>query len=116
MPRPRIKRHVYGLPSYSAFGPKGTRNTDIVIMSIEEYETIRLIDDMNLNQAQCAEEMGIGRTTAQRIYNNARSKIASCLVYGKTLQFEGGDYTIKGQGRGRGNHGYGKGRNSRLKD
>ena len=111
MPRPRIMKHVYGLPPYTAFGPKGNRSTDIIIMSIEEYETIRLIDELNLNQAECANEMGIGRTTAQRIYNSARGKIAKCLVYGKTLQFEGGDYAIKGQGIGRGNRGNGRGRN-----
>jgi predicted DNA-binding protein (UPF0251 family) len=82
-------------------------------MSIEEYETIRLIDDSDLNQAECAEEMGIGRTTAQRIYNNARKKIAHCLVHGKTLQIEGGDFIIKGHGRGQGmgRHGQGMGRN-----
>lgn len=116
MPRPTIIRSVYGLPPYRLYGPLDSRiNTEIIIMSIEEYETIRLIDHLNHNQAECAEEMGIGRTTAQRIYNNARMKIADCLVYGKTLQFEGGDYFIRGQGQGQGqghrHRGYGNGRN-----
>ena len=114
MPRPRIVRTVIGLPKYQKFGPLDTNNDlDIVIMNIEEYETIRLIDELGHNQAECATEMGIGRTTAQRIYNNARKKIAYCLVHGTVLQFEGGDYLVKGQGQGRGRgagrHGQGQG-------
>ncbi len=112
MPRPTIIRSVHGLPPYRLYGPLDNRNnTEIILMSIEEYETIRLIDELNHSQAECADEMGIGRTTAQRIYNNARKKIANCLVYGKTLQFEGGDYFIKGQGQGRRQQGRGMGRN-----
>jgi len=103
MPRPTIMRNVYGLPPYKRFGPLGNRvDLDIIIMSIEEYETIRLIDELNYSQAECAKEMGIGRTTAQRIYNSARKKIALCLVYGKILKLDGGIYSIKGHNRGRG--------------
>lgn len=114
MPRPIIIRTVHELPKYRKFGPLDTNNDlDIIIMSIEEYETIRLIDELNYNQAECAIEMGIGRTTAQRIYNNARKKIASCITNGKILQLEGGDYQVRnagyGQGRGRGNGHRGKG-------
>ncbi len=116
MPRPRIIRNVHELPKFKRFGPlENNDDLDIVIMTIEEYEAIRLIDELGLNQAECAERMGVGRTTAQRIYNNARKKIALCLVHGKTLQFEGGDYIVKGRGqgmgRGRGKHGQGMGRN-----
>jgi predicted DNA-binding protein (UPF0251 family) len=116
MPRPRIARNVSGLPKFNKFGPLDFNlDLDIVVMSIEEYETIRLIDDMGYNQAECAMNMGIGRTTAQRIYNSARKKIAVCLIHGKVLQFEGGTYLIKGsghnRGRGKGTHGQGMGRN-----
>lgn len=113
MPRPTIMRNVYGLPTYRSFGPLDRKNDlDIIRMSIEEYETIRLIDELGHTQAECALEMGIGRTTAQRIYNSARRKIAMCIVHGKTLQLIGGDYFIKGQGQGQGRgHGRGMGRN-----
>jgi len=115
MSRPIIIRNVYELPPYCRFGPLDKRNdSDIIIMSIDEYETIRLIDESNYNQAECALEMGIGRTTAQRIYGNARRKIALCIVYGKILQLEGGDYFIRGQRRGYGQRGKGMGRNRKL--
>ena len=113
MPRPTITRSVHGLPPCRLYGPLDNRNPrDVIIMRIEEYETIRLIDELDHSQAECAEEMGIGRTTAQRIYNSARKKIANCLVHGKILQFEGGDYFIKGQGRRQ--HGRGMGRNRQI--
>lgn len=114
MPRPRIMKHVDGMPKFERFGPLGYQHDlDIIIMSIEEYETIRLIDQIGLNQAECAKQMKIGRTTAQRIYNDARKKLAECIIHGRTLQFEGGDYFIRGNGHGRGrgrNKGY-RGRN-----
>lgn len=123
MPRPRILRNVHALPKCKTFGPLNyDDDVNIVMMTIEEYETIRLIDDLGLNQSECADELGVGRTTAQRIYNNARKKISECLVHGNILQIEGGNYQIKGQGRGNrgGRHGHGpgqgqgKGRNKRF--
>ena len=117
MPRPTKMRNVSEMPLYNRFGPLDNRNSlDIVIMSIDEYETIRLIDELDYDQSKCALEMGIGRTTAQRIYNRARKKISLCLVYGKTLQIEGGEYFINGRGMGQGQgrgRGYGRGKHQK---
>jgi len=63
-------------------------------MSIDEYETIRLIDLEELTQEECASQMNIARTTVQGIYNSARKKIASSLVNGQFLKIEGGDYKL----------------------
>jgi predicted DNA-binding protein (UPF0251 family) len=67
---------------------------DFVIMSVDEYETIRLIDLEGLTQEESAEQMNIARTTVQRIYNDARRKIAESLVKGKVIKIEGGDYKL----------------------
>jgi predicted DNA-binding protein (UPF0251 family) len=63
-------------------------------MSLEEFETIRLIDHENMDQAQCAEVMGVARSTVQRLYTDARRKIAACIVGGHMLEIAGGDYEI----------------------
>ena len=98
MPRPRKWRRVCALPVNSRFGPlnAGAENAACVIMSVDEYETIRLIDLERLKQEECAEKMNIARTTVQGIYDEARRKIAEALVNSKTLVIEGGDYMLCG--------------------
>lgn len=84
------------MPGCSRFGPKGGREngTQIIEMTVDEFESIRLIDLEGLTQEQCAERMNVARTTAQAIYNSARTKLAECLVNEKELRIEGGDYVL----------------------
>lgn len=63
-------------------------------MSVDEYETIRLIDLEGFTQEECSNQMNIARTTVQGIYNDARKKLAESLVKGKVLRIEGGEYTL----------------------
>lgn len=102
MPRPRKWRKVCCLPDNKLFGPLNAsiNQESFVTMSVDEYETIRLIDLEGLIQEECAEQMNIARTTVQRIYNDARKKLAESLVNGKLLTIEGGDYKLcDGEGK-----------------
>ena len=97
MARPRKRRNVCILPEINKFGPKGpgvAKSQDIVVMSVEEYETIRLIDLERLTQEECAQSMGVARSTVQRIYDESRKKIADALINGKNLKIGGGDYKL----------------------
>jgi len=96
MPRPRKWRKVCCLPESNRFGPLNAliNQEHFVIMTVDEYETIRLIDLEGFTQEECAEQMNIARTTVQRIYNDARKKLAESLVNGKVLRIEGGDYKL----------------------
>ena len=61
-------------------------------MTVDEYETIRLIDLNKCTHEQCAQQMGISRTTVTEIYESARYKLADSVVHGKVLSISGGNY------------------------
>ncbi|NBH73711.1 DUF134 domain-containing protein [Clostridiaceae bacterium] len=95
MPRPTKCRKVCYFPQILEFHPSQGKKTDApVILTVDEYEAIRLIDKEGLSQEQCCELMQIARTTVQRIYENARKKMASMLVDGLPLRIEGGDFRL----------------------
>lgn len=96
MPRPKKWRMVCCLPVSKRFGPLDApvNTEDFVNMTVDEYETIRLIDLQGFTQEECAGQMNIARTTVQGIYNEARKKLAESLVNGKMLTIEGGDFRI----------------------
>lgn len=96
MPRPKKWRKVCCMPVRTEFAPveKPFHPSDAVIMTVDEYETIRLIDYEGFNQEECAGYMNIARTTAQQIYNTARKKLSVSLVEGKPLVISGGEYRL----------------------
>ncbi len=106
MARPRKWRKVCCLPDSSRFGPLDypVDAGSAVNMTIDEYETIRLIDLEGFTQEECANQMNISRTTVQGIYIDARRKLAESLVNGKVLWIEGGEYQLcddRGSGCGK---------------
>ena len=95
MPRPRKCRKVCSLPKMQAFFPSGNQKNECVItLTVDEYETIRLIDREGFSQETCGEFMQIARATVQQTYNTARKKLADMLVEGCSLRIEGGDYRL----------------------
>ncbi|MBR3785192.1 MAG: DUF134 domain-containing protein [Firmicutes bacterium] len=97
MARPRKNRLVYSMPSCEGFVPLGyhrSEEIETVVMTVDEYETIRLIDYGKLTQETCAERMGISRPTVTNIYETARFKLADALLNEKRLLIAGGDYDV----------------------
>jgi predicted DNA-binding protein (UPF0251 family) len=93
MGRPKKTKRVCSVPKDKLFGPLCHHDeTKIIVLSIEEYETIRLIDYENLTQEQCCQHMNIARTSVQRLYDDARKKIADALINDKVISVMGGDY------------------------
>ena len=95
MPRPKKCRRVCDYPQTLTFLPEDHKNREqAVILTVDEYETIRLIDKEGLSQEQCGDFMQVARTTVQQIYAGARKKLADVLVDGLPLRIEGGDYQL----------------------
>ena len=94
MPRPRKWKKVCCLPASELYGPLRNQGEtqETIVMSVEEYETIRLIDLERFTQEECSERMQVSRGTVQKLYTDAREKLAISLVNGHVLMIAGGDY------------------------
>ncbi len=90
MPRPPRCRQICGVSQVDTFCPNGCENTEPILLTLDEYEVIRLVDLEQQTHEQCAAQMDISRSTVQEIYEGARRKIAACLVHGKPLHITGG--------------------------
>lgn len=101
MPRPQKWRKVCHLPEHNLFGPigPGMRKRHIQTMLVEEFECLRLMDKEGLTQEECAQRMQVARTTVQRLYAQARNKVALALCDGQILKVEGGSYRICDQSK-----------------
>ena len=89
MARPSRCRRVCTEPAYDGFMPIGIPCGEIMILTVDEYEVIRLIDLERLTHEQCGQQMDISITTVTEIYESARAKIADSIVYGKPLRIAG---------------------------
>lgn len=95
MPRPVKCRSVCHYPQTVRFAPADSSADEApVVLTVDEYEAIRLIDKEGYGQEKCAAFMQIARTTVQRIYESARKKLADCIVDGRPLRIEGGDFRL----------------------
>ena len=96
MARPQRCRRICRAPQYDSFGPEGCRNSESILLTLDEYEVLRLVDLEQKTHEQCAAQMDISRSTVTEIYENARRKLAACLVYGRRLVIAGGNYRFCG--------------------
>lgn len=95
MARPFKKRRICALPRFEQFCPRRTdRDVPQITMPVEEFETIRLMDYHGMTQQECAEQLGVARTTVQTLYTAARKRLAACLVEGRPLAIAGGNYEL----------------------
>ena len=96
MPRPCKRRRICAMPGCVRFGPVDCAGVQrqMILMTVDEFESIRLIDLYGMTQEQCAAQMNVKRTTVQAIYGSARAKLAECLVNGKELLIKGGEYVL----------------------
>ena len=94
MPRPQKCRRICAKPRYRSFGPENGNDEDMVVISMDEFEVIRLVDYEKKTHEQCAKQMDISRTTVTEIYENARFKLAKSFVEGKRVVISGGNYRI----------------------
>jgi predicted DNA-binding protein (UPF0251 family) len=96
MPRPRLCRRVKFLPETTYFKPAGIplRKLEEVVLTVDEFEAVRLKDLEGLEQTEASDRMKISQPTFFRLLDSARKKIADAIVNGKAIKIEGGSYKI----------------------
>ncbi|PKL58487.1 MAG: hypothetical protein CVV34_02025, partial [Methanomicrobiales archaeon HGW-Methanomicrobiales-5] len=89
-------RRVGQQPAFTSFGPAnaGINTPEEAILSVDEFEAVRLKDLESFDQSECAEMMDISQPTFHRLVVSARRKIADALTNGKTIKIEGGNYRL----------------------
>ena len=107
MPRPFRLRRVRFQPGVVHFKPAGVRLAGLqeVVLTMDEFEAIRLKDYENLDQTEAAKKMNISQPTFARLLDTARKKIAQAIVTGKAIRIQGGPFKMvqpRGRGIGRG--------------
>jgi predicted DNA-binding protein (UPF0251 family)/DNA-directed RNA polymerase subunit RPC12/RpoP len=92
--KPRKIRDVSLPPKVVFFKPKGIplREIEIVNLTIDEYEAVRLADYEDFKHYEAAEKMNISRPTFTRLLESAHKKISTSIVEGKAIRIEGGDF------------------------
>ena len=94
MPRPRRCRRVCAEPSIAKFLPQPDAGSEPVVLHVDEYEVMRIVDLEKRSHEECAAQMEISRTTVTEIYEKARFKVADAIVNGRPLVIAGGHYRI----------------------
>jgi len=91
--RPQRFRWIENIPEVTRFNPDGnlTGKSELVRLTVDELEAIRLADFEGLYHDQAAKKIRVSRQTFGRIINSARQKIAEALIYGKSILIEGGE-------------------------
>jgi len=99
MPRIKALRTLQELPVVKGFRPLWMKASyrQAVILQLEEYEALRLIDYEGLIHEEVAVLMKVSRPTVTRIYESARKKLSTALVEGRSFLIEGGEIELSGE-------------------
>jgi len=88
MARPRLYRRIEFNPKVTYFKPQGIpmRFLEVVELTAEEAEALRLKNMKGFKQEQAAKQMKTSQSTFQRILSSAYKKITEAIVEGKAIK------------------------------
>lgn len=94
MSRPCKRRRVCMHPPFNEVIVNGSNNEEVINLTIDEFECLRLLDYEKITQEECALKMEVARTTITSIYADARYKLMDALMNGKKIIISGGNFTL----------------------
>ena len=88
MTRPRLCRRIRFNPRITYFKPQGVpmRHLEVIELTAEEAEALRLKNIKDLDQVDEAKEMKTSQSTFQRIITSAYKKISKAIIQGKAIK------------------------------
>jgi len=88
MPRPRLCRRIRFNPKVTYFKPQGIplRFLEVVELTVEEAEALRLKNMEDFDQIEAAKKMNTSQSTFQRILSSAYKKVTEALIEGKAIK------------------------------
>ncbi|MGC8738896.1 MAG: DUF134 domain-containing protein [Candidatus Hydrogenedens sp.] len=108
MARPYCSRRLNACPPVKEFIPceQGGMEREPVVLSLDEFEALRLADYLGMYHEEAGQEMGVSRPTFSRIIEQARRKIVGAIVEGKPIRIMGGpvNFVCRQKERGGGRH------------
>ena len=91
----RGRRWIESYPEATYFRPNTPVGSEVIILTLEELEALRLVDLEDLTQEEAAARMGVSRKTLWNDLQRARKKVVSALVNGYPIRIHGGDYILR---------------------
>ena len=90
MSRPRSRRRIGFRHRGYFFKPRGVpmHNLQIIEITEEEVEALRLKNIENLDQNECAKKMNTSQSTFQRILDSVYKKMSEAVVKGKAIRVD----------------------------
>ena len=94
--RPKKQRWIRCKPGTRCFRPCGKRPSELegVVITLDEYEALRLTHLEGKEQAATAKMMGVHSSTVCRILQSANKKLTDALVNLKAIKVEGGNCKV----------------------
>jgi hypothetical protein len=86
--RPLKEVHIERFPQVEKIIPEPCLTDEEIILTIAEYEAVRLVDYEGYNQTEAGELMQVSRGTIWRLLDSGRRKIIKTLINGQPLQIE----------------------------
>ncbi|MEW6515332.1 MAG: DUF134 domain-containing protein [candidate division FCPU426 bacterium] len=99
--RPKKTRWITCEPGERCFRPhcKSLDELQGVILTLDEFEALRLTHLTGYDQTRIAKEMKLHQSTISRILDSAHRKVTDALVNIKAIRIETGCCQIKGKKR-----------------
>jgi predicted DNA-binding protein (UPF0251 family) len=96
VPKPKKNRFVQQPPTVTYYKPQGIPlfQLEQVVLEVDEFEAIRLVDYEGLHLEDAALHLNVSRATCARIIDSAHHKIGTALTHGHAIRIEGGSYVL----------------------